>query len=84
MSTEEQELVHRERSKGGLIVVMGLLLLLVVYILSPPFVYLMLGKPLNADPVCEVIYTPLIYLDREFPFVREFYEWYGSLFPGMP
>jgi hypothetical protein len=84
MSAEEPGLVHRERSKGGPILAMGLLLLLLLYILSPPFAYLIVGEPLISSPVCRVIYAPIIYLGEEYPVVREFYEWYGSLFPWVP
>ena len=84
MSAEEPELVHRERSRGGPILAMGLLLLPVVYILSPPFVYLLVGAPLITDPFCRVIYYPIIYLGQEFPVIHEFYQWYGSLFPWIP
>ena len=60
MSAEEPELVHRERSRGGPIVMVGLLLLPILYILSPPFAFLLVGAPLVTDPVFRVIYYPII------------------------
>lgn len=79
------EPVHRERSKSGPIIVVGLLLFLpILYVLSPPFAYLLVGKPLDSSPVCRVIYAPLLYLNREYPTVHNFYQWYDSLFPWAP
>lgn len=85
MSDKEPELAHRERSRSSPIMVVGLLFVLpLLYILSPPFAYLLAGEPLMDNPVCRVIYIPVIYLYEESSLIREFYDWYFALFPWAP
>lgn len=85
MSESESELVHRERNRGGgPIVAMGLLLIPILYILSPPFIVPLFGSKPTSNPVFTTIYYPLIYLSMEYDAVNDFYNWYGSLFPWLP
>ena len=76
MNETEPELVHRERHKGGPIIAMGLLVIPLLYLLSPPFIV-----PLIPERVIYIVYYPLIYLSMKFPVIDHFYNWYASLFP---
>lgn len=81
MNDQESELVHRERHKSGPIIAVGLLLLPILYILSPPFIVPLFGPNPIANPVCRTFYYPLIYLSKQFDAINDFYIWYASLFP---
>jgi Na+-driven multidrug efflux pump len=82
MSEDQRELVHREKSSNGLILVVGLFFLLLLYILSPPFAYLLFKDPSNES--FRTLYMPLIYLSGQYDPIQEFYNWYGQLFPWIP
>lgn len=82
MNDQPNDLVHREKSSIGPIVVMGLFFLLLVYILSPPIVYPLFSGP--GDENFRTLYLPLIYLSQKFDVIQAFYNWYGQLFPWIP
>ena len=82
MTENKPELVHREKSSIGLILVMGLIFLPLLYILSPPIVYPLFSGP--GDENFRTLYLPLIYLSQQFDQIQDFYNWYGQLFPWIP
>ncbi|MDB4679432.1 hypothetical protein OAK47_01500 [Planctomycetaceae bacterium] len=82
MTENEPELVQREKSSIGPILVMGLIFLPLLYVLSPPILYPLLSGP--DDETFRTLYLPLIYLSQEFDQIQNFYDWYGRLFPWIP
>jgi hypothetical protein len=61
---------------------LGLLILLVIYVLSPPpvvWVLVQSGDGTSEEEWFRWVYTPLIYAHRNFEPVRDFYQAYGEL-----
>jgi hypothetical protein len=82
MTESERDLVQREKSSIGPILVVGLVFLPLLYVLSPPIVYPLFAGP--GDENFRTLYLPLIYLSQQFDLIGDFYNWYGQLFPWIP
>ena len=79
--SEPQELQHRERhSRGGCFIV-GFLVLLLGYVLSPPFAEMAREHlPRQLETVLIYFYTPLAWLYENTDAFENFYDWYLELF----
>lgn len=78
MSEDSEQLKHRDRPGGGWLVVI-LVALPLLYVLSPPWVALVLGPAYYEKQWFETLYLPLILLSEQFRFVNDFYESYFEL-----
>lgn len=80
MSDDSEQLTHRDRRSGsGLWLIVSLFVILVLYILSPPWVAKMLGPKYRTVEWFIPLYSPLVYLTEKFEIVNEFYEAYFDL-----
>ena len=80
-SSSERE--HRDhRSNSGFWILVIFVFLPMGYVLSPPWVALMLGPNYYEVPWFESLYAPLIYLDRNIEVLSTFYIWYFGLITG--
>ena len=84
--SDSEELQHRERSSRGGCLLVGLIVLCVCYILSPPIVTLFLIYVVPdslSEPVSnslEIVYFPLEWCYENVSWVEAFYNWYMGLF----
>lgn len=80
---ETSELTHRERKRlGAGCVAVAFVMLLVLYLLSPPFVLKLASNWGGVgEAFIQSFYAPIIFSIEKIPIVQAFYLWYFSLFP---
>lgn len=79
--SQQSEGKTRKRARWGCAVI-GLLALFVVYFLSLPFAFALLGtRTVLVESPWTTIYAPVYWLCEHVLFVNAFYEWYFRLFP---
>lgn len=76
MSEDSQQREHRERQTGGGWLIVIFVALPLLYVLSPPWVALLLGPNYLDYDWYLPFYSPLVYLSQQFEAVNDFYEWY--------
>jgi len=79
MSESEPQLEHRERKGAGGWLIVIFLVLALAYVLSPPWVALLLMRNPAGHEWFETFYMPLRFLSEHFDFVNDFYEAYFEL-----
>jgi hypothetical protein len=77
MVEDQQTETPEPTSRGRLPILWPTLVILVLYVLSPPLVERILGR---YSPVLTIVYAPLGFLWNHVPIVYHFYEWYYGLF----
>lgn len=67
------------RSGATVWLIAVVVLMLVFYVLSPPWIEKAVGPSVYDSRLYYSLYAPLIYLSEESPKVRAFYIWYYNL-----